>query len=227
VTEPDVTLTDYVLAVEGAILALFVCRTNSGQPVLRVWLPIFFASVSAASLFGGTVHGFFLDEQSLGQAILWPATLTATGVAAAATWVIGASLLFSTRIVKWVAAAAVAQFALFSAAVLFLTTDFRLAVLGYFPGSLFVLIALCLAYRRTKDGNLGFAACGVALTIGGAVLQQLGIGIHPVYFNHNALYHVLQAVALLLIFRMGYWSGSEEMVYYEREPVDSQPSVLS
>jgi len=31
-------------------------------------------------------------------------------------------------------------------------------------------------------------------------LQQRGVGLHPIYFNHNALYHALQAVALLLIF---------------------------
>jgi hypothetical protein len=34
----------------------------------------------------------------------------------------------------------------------------------------------------------------------GAAVQQLRIGLHPAYFNHNALYHLVQAVALALVF---------------------------
>ncbi len=32
-----------------------------------------------------------------------------------------------------------------------------------------------------------------------AAIQRLEIGIHPTYFNHNALYHLLQAVGLVLL----------------------------
>lgn len=35
----------------------------------------------------------------------------------------------------------------------------------------------------------------LGLTIA-AALQQLGAGLHPEYFNHNALYHAIQALAL-------------------------------
>jgi hypothetical protein len=31
-------------------------------------------------------------------------------------------------------------------------------------------------------------------------VQQLRIAVHPVYLNHNALYHVIQFVALWMIF---------------------------
>ncbi len=33
-----------------------------------------------------------------------------------------------------------------------------------------------------------------------AGVQQLGIALHPVYFDHNALYHLIQAVAVLMLF---------------------------
>jgi hypothetical protein len=39
------------------------------------------------------------------------------------------------------------------------------------------------------------------LSIAGAVLQQSRLGVHPVWFNHNDLYHVVQAVALWLLQR--------------------------
>jgi hypothetical protein len=32
------------------------------------------------------------------------------------------------------------------------------------------------------------------------VLQQAGVSIHPVYFDHNAVYHVVQAVAVVLLY---------------------------
>ncbi|MGH9399050.1 MAG: DUF6962 family protein [Thermoanaerobaculia bacterium] len=33
-----------------------------------------------------------------------------------------------------------------------------------------------------------------------AGIEQAGVGLHPVYLDHNALYHVIQAGALLMLF---------------------------
>jgi hypothetical protein len=33
-----------------------------------------------------------------------------------------------------------------------------------------------------------------------AVLQQAQVSLHPVYFDHNAVYHVVQAVAVVLLY---------------------------
>ena len=40
----------------------------------------------------------------------------------------------------------------------------------------------------------------MVLTLVAAVVQQRKISLHPVYFNHNAFYHAIQAVALVLIY---------------------------
>ena len=42
---------------------------------------------------------------------------------------------------------------------------------------------------------------GIAATVVAAAVQQLRVAVHPRYFNHNALYHVTQAIALFLILR--------------------------
>jgi Family of unknown function (DUF6962) len=55
------------------------------------------------------------------------------------------------------------------------------------------------------------ATAGVALTLVAALLQQREVSIHPRYFNHSALYHVLQAVALFLIFLSGRWLVGAEL----------------
>jgi len=43
------------------------------------------------------------------------------------------------------------------------------------------------------------AAISLLATLIAAAIQQLQIAMHPTYFNHNAIYHLLQAVALALL----------------------------
>jgi hypothetical protein len=202
-TEPDVALTDYAVAVECAAFVVLLARERGRCEGLRVWFSVLFASVGAASLFGGTVHGFFLDPSSAGQAVLWPATLLAIGVTAFAAWAIGATLLFSKRVARGVILGAAMQFLLYGAIVLCVSQDFRVAILGYLPAALFLLAAFGATCRRRKERGLPAGAWGMALALIASVAQQLRIGIHPLYFNHNALYHVVQAAALFLVFLEG------------------------
>src|SRR5258707_4583064 len=84
-TEPDVTLTDYGIALECAILAGLLYRCRSGRGDLRRPFVLFFASSALGALAGGTVHGFFLDDRSLAGAALWraaPLALPRTPLAA-------------------------------------------------------------------------------------------------------------------------------------------------
>ena len=46
----------------------------------------------------------------------------------------------------------------------------------------------------------GQGALGFVLTFLAAALQQRRIGLHPVYFDHNALYHTVQGIGLLGVF---------------------------
>lgn len=64
---------------------------------------------------------------------------------------------------------------------------------AYLPATLLFLLAMVLAYRRQRARALAFGAAGLVLTIFATAVQQLRIAIHPVYFNHNALYHVTRA----------------------------------
>ena len=38
------------------------------------------------------------------------------------------------------------------------------------------------------------------MTFAAALVQRLKVAVHPEYFDHNALYHLIQGVAVLLIF---------------------------
>jgi hypothetical protein len=199
-TEPDVALTDYALALECAIFTWLVRQRPERSCDLYPWRVLFFASASAAPLFGGTVHGFFLDNESVGHAVLWPLSLLAIGVTALSCWAIGARLILHTQVARWVVRAAFLQLPVYVGVVLIVNDAFWVAIAEYLPAALFLLIAFALVSRRGGPASASLGVWGLALSFVAAVLQQLRIAVHPVYFNHNALYHVVQAVALLLLY---------------------------
>lgn len=222
-TEPGVALTDYAVALECALLAVLLPRGRTRAGSLRPWFLLFFLSMGVASILGGTVHGFFLDGRSSAHAVLWTLTLLAMGLTAFSIWSIGAALLFSKPFVRWVLVAAGVQFGLYSVVVLLLTQKFWVGIVDSVPAVLFLLVAILLTYRREKRKSILPAAAGLVLFLVAAFLQHLQIGIDPVYFNHNTLYHTLQAAALFLFYRGGHWLLATESV----RPVAKGPDVGS
>ena len=205
ITEPDVTLTDYGLAIECALLAYLLYRLDHSKEPLRTWFLLFFGSLGLAAATGGTVHGFFLDENSWGYAILWPATLIAIGITAWTSWAIGAEMRFSSKMARRVSLCAGFTFFGYSIIVLFISQAFVIAMVYYLPAVLFLSVVFVLEYRRSKARSVGIGLAGLVLTLASAGVQRGGIGLHPLYFNHNALYHLIQAVALFMIFRGARW----------------------
>jgi hypothetical protein len=199
-TEPAVTLTDYALAIECAVFVIALSRLDARDKELCFWFVVFFASIGAASALGGTVHGFFLAASSPGRRILWPATILAILVTSLAAWNIGAVLQLDGRKVALVRRLAIAQLVLFSLVVLFVSSKFYVGVIAYLPSTLFLLFGLLTTHRRRPDRAIRWGVTGLALTLVAASVQQLRVAIHPVYFNHNALYHVIQGAALGMIF---------------------------
>ena len=79
--------------------------------------------------------------------------------------------------------------------------EFRVAVIHYLPAALFLLVAILVRNHRTRHPGFRIGAIGMVLTFAAAAVQQLQIGVHPVWFDHNAVYHVVQAAALVGISR--------------------------
>src|SRR5207247_420931 len=104
----------------------------------------------------------------------------------------------SARIVQ-IAAAAVAI--AYSLVVIAGNDSFRTAVVHYLPPTLFLLIAFAIVFARSRQPSALAGAAGMVLTL---------VAIHPIYFNHNALYHAIQAVGLLLIYLAGAAGGKVE-----------------
>lgn len=121
-------------------------------------------------------------------------------MAALACWAIGSRLLFSDSVARRVLIAMLVVFVIYLIAFIQYDGSFVVVIVNYLPAAAFLLIALIIAYRARRDAYLLTGIWGVALTFVAAFVQQSGIAVHKVYFNHNALYHVIQGVALYLIF---------------------------
>jgi len=192
--EPDVTITDFLLSVEALVFAVWLARSPT-TPLQR-WFVVFFGATALASLAGGLVHGFFSDSK-----VLWRLVLIALGIVSVAAWAIGAQLLFIDRTARFVTGAAWTAFAVYAFIVIFVTDAFLVAIVNYLPSTLFLILAFSIRYRTHGETPVLVGLTGLFLTLVAAAVQQSGIALHPRYFNHNALYHVLQAVALFLVFR--------------------------
>ena len=211
-TEPDVTLTDYGIALECLILCVLLARLRVASPAVRRWWVVLFASIGAGAVLGGTVHGFFLDEETLGHRILWPATLLALGVTSTAMWFVGASAALREPRAGWLRQAAVAALVVYTAIVLFVDQRFVVAIAMYLPATVFLLAVLYVLYARYRTRALAIGIAGLLLTFVAAAVQQLRIAVHPVYFNHNALYHVIQGIALAMIYVGARWLITNQTV---------------
>jgi hypothetical protein len=205
-TEPDVALTDYLLAAECALFAaLFVRRGGHGR-ALRPWFILFFASSALASALGGTLHGFFSDPSTPGRPVLWRATLLVLGLAGWALWSMSAALVLPRAALRWVGLAAGIVWLGYVCVVLWVLADFRVAILQYGLPTLALAAALIAAALRGCVTARLLGLAGVVLTWAAAAIQQGRVTLHDVYFNHNALYHLVQAGALVLVFL---WARAE------------------
>ena len=144
------------------------------------------------------MHGFFSDSK-----VLWRTVLVLLGVVSAAAWTIGAELLIDHRIARVVTAAAWIECAVYAAVVVFVTDQFAIAIANYLPSTLFLIAAFFTSYRAGGGMPVAIGLGGLVLTLVAAGVQQARLALHPTYFNHNALYHLLQGIALFFIFRSG------------------------
>ena len=66
------------------------------------------------------------------------------------------------------------------------------------PAVAFLLLAFALTYRRRPSSYLRVGIAGLVLSFVAAAIQQAEIRAPGL--THNALYHLVQAVAMLMIF---------------------------
>lgn len=200
----DVTLTDYGLALESAAFAYLVHRRQPAGSI-RPWVLMFFAGTSTATLCGGTVHGFFDRPESRGHRIFWPASLLATGVAALAGWAIALRLCLDPPRARRLTTVATAEFVAYSTVVLVVNQGFVVAALNYLPPTLFLGLVFGRLYASLRRWQLLAGAGALALSLAATGVQRKKVALHPRYFDHNALFHLLEGGSLFMLYRTFGW----------------------
>jgi len=198
--EVVVGVTDYLLALECAVFAWVLRAIREGRWQIRNFFAAFFGLTALASVAGGTSHMFFSGSSSLAASLFWMVTVLALGGVAFAAWSIGAILFFAERNRVRVVILAAVEWAVYGAYVVAIDDRFVVAIANYIPAALFLAISFAFAYWRDRRRTILSGLSGLALTGIAAVMQRSGLALHPLYFNHNATYHLVQGIGFFLIF---------------------------
>jgi hypothetical protein len=193
--EPWTLITDYLLAALAAWLAWRLHRNVPADNSAAHWWGRTLALTAVSAFIGGTSHGFGPNPPAPASALLWAATLlTLSLVAAAMALGLVHELVPPERRRPWLVLVG-AKFGLF-AAVALLWPVFVVAIADY-GLALIAWAAAALACRRVWRG---WMLAAIGLSVVAAVVQQAKLGVSA-HFNHNDLYHVIQAGALYLFYR--------------------------
>jgi hypothetical protein len=201
ITESVTLLTDYLLAALTAGFAVLLWRLagRSRQLSQRLWAAAF-ATSALAALLGGSWHGFHNQLSPLLAQAVWRATTMAVGLAGLLL-LLGALRAGLDR--PWhnrLACLAVGKFLLYLILVN-LNDSYLIVICNYAPD---LLAVLGLSLLRLKTAPFArWSAAGVLVAFAAAAVQVFGGSPHR-YFNHNYLYHVVQAVSFWLLYRAGW-----------------------
>jgi hypothetical protein len=195
--EPATLATDLLLAGLGGWLAWRLRRRIPAANLAAHWWSRSLALTAVSAFIGGTYHGFAPNFPDALGASWWIVTLFIISLLAAA---MAMSLLHELvppdghR--RWLV---VITFKLtaFGGAVLS-HPHFVVVIIDY--GLVMALWAVAALWSRRPWR--GWMLAGVGLSVAAAVVQQMRSGFSP-RFNHNDVYHVIQACALVAFYRAG------------------------
>jgi len=189
--EPATFLTDCLLAGLAWTLAW---RLRPGHGSARWWKHTF-TLTGVSALVGGTFHGFAPNVPSSVQSLWWLATLwVISGVSACLLLGLIAEIAPAGHRSFW-RVAVVAKLVLALLAVAF-RPDFVVVIVDYGVALTAWLLAALLVPRPWR----GWMLAGIGLSVGAAIVQQSGWPRLP-FFNHNDLYHLIQAIGLMAFFQ--------------------------
>lgn len=196
--EPATFVTDYLLAVLGVAFGLRV-HAAASRPGGRSEWGLALIAIGAAAALGGSCHALGLAESS---SYAWLLTLAAVGAAA--------FLLAAATVQAFLPEGALARWTLRLLSLKLLVyllwvqwhRDFRWAVLDYGATLLALLVAAGLLWIRRREASAPWLAAAILVSFAAAAIQQLELSPHP-RFNHNDLYHLVQAGGLWLFYRAG------------------------
>lgn len=198
--EPAVTLTDYGLTIECVYFTYLLLKQRATVNRLYRWFVVFFCALGLASFVGGTSHGFFNDESNLLYTLVWNSTLITLGAVGVAAYMIASILMVGEDRSKRFGFFIIAAYIVYCLFIILINNEFMIAIAFYLPASACMLLALLRVFFTNQQRFIFLGVSGMVLTFIAAIIQQLGISIYPVWLDHNVIYHLLMAIAIMLLF---------------------------
>ena len=199
--EPATLLTDYFLGLLGSGLAYRLFRRISpGNKAAHWWIAALLV-MSVAAFTGGTYHGFGLNFTPGVTAVWWQMVrilICATGLCMSISqlW----EILPPERHRPWLGI--IIAKSLLASVWILVDARFLVVLLDY-GISMTAWLAAALVYRRPWSVWI-LTAVGLSALAGLVQQTQWGLSNH---FNHNDVYHLIQATALVAFYRAGAWLG--------------------
>jgi hypothetical protein len=176
INEPLTLATDYMLAAASIVFGSLLLRMQK-----RFWALAFFFT-AAGSFFGGTYHGF-------GGVAWWKLTTYSIGLASL-------FLLFAVTVSRAVRVGGVLLFV--SYAIWMASHDsFAYVIIDYGLTLIAITVLQIVEWTRFRAESARWIIASVAVSVIAAIAQRLPIAYH------NDIYHVIQLVALWLLYRGG------------------------
>jgi hypothetical protein len=207
--EPATLATDMLLALLGGWLAWRLRKRVTSNNSAAIWWCRALLAMAASALVGGLYHGFAPNFHAAVDGVWWRLVLSLICVM---------GLTMEVSLIHEIAPAwpgwmrvVVVKFLLSVAAVI-VWPDFRVAMADYGLAML-AWVAAALILRR---GWRIWMLSGVGLSAVAGWVQQSGWGLTP-GFNHNDVFHVIQALALLGFYRAGCRLGGSGAAYHRSD----------
>lgn len=196
VHEPATVVTDLLLAGMGGIFAVHLRRRPPERSKSRRWWILALWLMSGAALVGGLYHGFAPELPQALELWWWRLVLW---IICGLGFTMGMSLLHELQppgMRGWTVG--LAGKSLIAMVVSGWHPEFVVAMADYGLSMLAWAVAAMIVRRPWRGPMLG----GVGLSVLAALVQQEQWGLSS-WFNHNDVFHVIQALALVAFYRAG------------------------
>lgn len=193
--EPATLATDLLLAVLGGGLAWRLRKKVTPENRAAIWWSRALGAMAGSALVGGLYHGFAPNFHAAVDGIWWRLVLVLICV-------MGLTMALSLidevrpRGRGWMRVVGL-KFLLSVSAVMF-WPDFLVAMVDYGLAMLAWVVAALVLRRKWSAWMLA----GVGLSVVAGWVQQSGWGLSS-RFNHNDVFHMIQALALVGFYRAG------------------------
>jgi hypothetical protein len=202
ITEPMTMLTDYLLGILTLFWALRLFRFNKQepQPARSLWA-LGFAATAFASWLGGTFHGFKTHLTDATAEVLWRGTTLSVGIA---SWTTLSAIILVAAAGGWrgvLLALAAAKFLVY---VVWISRhpEFRFVIIDYASAMIGMTILATYLWAGRHARSAPWILSGIGVGFIAAWVQSARCSVH-LHFNHNDLFHLIQAAAFYLFFRAG------------------------